>query len=160
MQRKLRVIAVGGTFDELHNGHKGVLMKAFEMGEHVVIGVSSDEFVKSMNKPHATASYEERTRELRSYLKDSGLLERAEIIPTNDAYGGLILAKNPIEGLVVSRETEPTAIKINQKRGEIGLPLLEIVVVDMVPSENHIAISTTRIKEGEIDHEGRLLKRK
>jgi pantetheine-phosphate adenylyltransferase len=160
MQRKLRIIAVGGTFDELHNGHKAVLMKAFDMGEHVVIGVSSDEFVKRMNKPHATASYEERTGELRSYLKDSGLLERAEIIPINDACGGLILAKNPIEGLVVSRETEPTATKINQKRGEIGLPPLEIVVVDMVPSENHVAISTTRIREGEIDHDGRLLKRK
>ncbi|RLI19385.1 phosphopantetheine adenylyltransferase, partial [Candidatus Bathyarchaeota archaeon] len=32
------------------------------------------------------------------------------------------------------------------------------VVIDMVPAENHIPISTTRIRRGEIDREGNLLK--
>jgi pantetheine-phosphate adenylyltransferase len=62
--------------------------------------------------------------------------------------------------LVVSKETEPTARSINEKRKEKGLPQLEIIIIDMVPSENHSAISTTRIRKGEIDREGHLLKQK
>jgi pantetheine-phosphate adenylyltransferase len=158
MQKKFRTVGVGGTFDELHKGHRALLTKAFDIGKHVMIGVSSDEFVKKMNKPHQTASYEERTRELRNFLKDHGMVQRAEIIPISDACGGVLLPKNPIEALVVSRETEPTALKINEKRQEIGLTPLQIIVINMIPSENHSPISTTRIRHGEIDREGRLLK--
>jgi len=158
MLRKFRTVGVGGTFDELHKGHRMLLLKAFDIGEHVLIGVSSDDFVKRMNKPHATATYEERTRELRDFLREQGMLQRTEIIPINDAYGGVLLSKDFIEALVVSKETEPTALKINEKRKEIGIDMLEIVVIGLVPSENHGAISTTRIRTGEIDREGHLLK--
>jgi pantetheine-phosphate adenylyltransferase len=52
MKAKFKVAAVGGTFDELHKGHRALLMKAFEVGEKVLIGLCLDEFVKSMRKPH------------------------------------------------------------------------------------------------------------
>jgi len=160
MQKKFRTVGVGGTFDELHKGHRTLLIKAFDIGEHVLIGISSDEFVEKMHKPHATASYEQRTRELRDFLREHDILQRAEIIPINDAYGGVLLSKDLIEALVVSKETEPTALKVNEKRKKIGIDPLEIVVIDMVPSENHRAISTTRIHTGEIDREGHLLKQR
>jgi pantetheine-phosphate adenylyltransferase len=160
MAKKFRTVGLGGTFDELHKGHRALLIKAFDTGERVIIGVSSDEFVKKMNKLHQTARYEQRTRELRDFLKDHEVLQRAEIIPIDDTYGGVLLSKDPIEALVVSRETEPVALKINEKRKEVGIGPLEIVVIDMVPSQNHKAISTTRIRAGEIDREGHALKRK
>ena len=160
MQRKFKIVGVGGTFDELHKGHRALLTKAFGVGERVMIGVSSDEFVKRMGKPHATASYSQRVKELKNLLYHSGLLRRAEIMSIDDPAGGVLLSKGPIEALVVSKETELTAAKINERRKEIGLAPLEIVVISMVPSENHSAISTTRIRKGEIDREGRLLKAK
>jgi pantetheine-phosphate adenylyltransferase len=159
MPRKFRTVGVGGTFDELHKGHRALLAKAFEVGEHVIIGMSTDEFVRMMGKPHLTASYTQRLRELKSFLEERRLLRRAEIIPITDAYGGVLLSNGPIEALIVSRETEPTAVKINEKRREIGLTPLQIIVIDMIPSENHSPISTTRIRRGEIDREGHLLKR-
>jgi pantetheine-phosphate adenylyltransferase len=159
MPRKSRTVGVGGTFDELHKGHRALLVKAFEVGDHVVIGMSTDEFARTMGKPHLTASYRQRLRDLKNFLGEHGLLQRAEIIPISDAYGGVLLSKGPIEALIVSRETEPTAVKINEKRQETGLTPLQIVVIDMIPSENHSPISTTRIRRGEIDREGRLLKR-
>jgi pantetheine-phosphate adenylyltransferase len=58
----------------------------------------------------------------------------------------------------VSEETKPVALKINEKRRESGLPPLEIVTVVMVPSENCTPISTTKIRSGEIDREGHLLR--
>jgi pantetheine-phosphate adenylyltransferase len=160
MQKKFRTVGLGGTFDELHKGHRALLIKAFDIGERVMIGVSSDEFAKKMNKPHRTATYEQRTRELRDFLKDQGMLQKAEIIPIDDAYGGVLLSKDPIEALVVSKDTKPVALRINEKRKEIGINPLEIIVIDMVPSENQKPISTTRIRKGEIDREGHVLKKK
>ncbi len=154
--KKFRKVAVGGTFDEFHRGHKVLLMKAFEIGKHVLIGLCSDEFVKKMGKPHETAPYGERLKELCSFLKSLGLSDIAEIVPLNDPYGNT-LADRCIEALVVSEETEKTAIKINQKRVEAQLPPLEIITIRMVPAENCKPISTTRIREGEIDREGHLL---
>jgi pantetheine-phosphate adenylyltransferase len=70
------------------------------------------------------------------------------------------LSEGCVEALVVSRETEPMAHRINQERARRGLKPLEIVVIEMVPSENHAPISTTRIRKGEIDREGKLIKRR
>ncbi len=154
---ELRKVAVGGTFDELHRGHRVLLMKAFEIGDHVVIGLCSDQFVKKLAKPHLTASYEERLEELNRFLSNLGVSERSEVIPLNEPYGPTSTDET-IEGLVVSQETESTAIKINEQRRKFGLPLLKIVTVNMVPSENCKPISTTRIRRGEMDREGHLLK--
>jgi pantetheine-phosphate adenylyltransferase len=155
--KKFKKVAVGGTFDELHRGHKVLIDKAFEIGDKVVIGLSSDEFVSKMGKPHETASYNERCKELEAFLEASGLAEIAEIVPLNDPYGLTISGKG-LEALVVSKETQKTADKINEKRQKAGLLPLEIVAVNMVPAENNAPISTTRIRSGEIDRNGRMLK--
>jgi pantetheine-phosphate adenylyltransferase len=155
--KKFRKVAVGGTFDEFHRGHKVLLMKAFEIGEHVLIGLCTDEFVEKMGKPHITAPYEERLKELRAFLKALELSDKAEIVPLNDPYGNT-LTDTCIEALVVSEETEKTAIKINQKRIDAQLPPLTIVTISMVPAENYKPISTTRIRKGEMDREGHMLR--
>jgi len=155
--REFRKVAVGGTFDELHRGHKVLITKAFEIGDRVLIGLCSDEFVKKLGKPHVTASYAERLKELKTFLVNLNVSERAEIILLNDPYGPTVTDRC-IEGLVVSQETEATASRINEQRRKAGLPLLKILTVNMVPSENCGPISTTRIRKGEMDHEGRLTK--
>lgn len=155
--RNFSKVAVGGTFDELHRGHKKLLSKAFEIGEKVVIGLSSDDFVAKMGKPHITASYADRFKELDVFLQQQGWTDRAEIVPLNDSYGLTISGKG-LEALVVSKETEATASKINEIRAKYTLPPLKIIAVDMVPAENCLPISTTRIRGGEIDRNGRLLK--
>jgi pantetheine-phosphate adenylyltransferase len=155
--KKYEKVAVGGTFDKLHRGHKALLSKAFEIGEKVVIGLSSDEFVSKMGKPHKTALYAERQKELQTFLEKNGLAERAEIVPLKDPYGLTISGKG-LDALVVSKETESITDKINMIRVEAGLSLLKIVSISMVPAENSNPISTTRIRSGEIDRNGHLLR--
>jgi len=155
--KKYEKVAVGGTFDTLHRGHKALLSKAFEIGEKVVIGLSSDEFASKMCKPHKTAAYAERLKELKTFLKKRGLGNRAEIVPLNDPYGLTVSGKS-LDALIVSKETELTANKINKVRVEAGLPPLKIISISMVPAENCTPISTTRILIGEIDRNGHLLK--
>jgi pantetheine-phosphate adenylyltransferase len=159
MPMKLRVVAVGGTFDEFHKGHETLLLKAFEAGRRVKIGLCSENLVKRLNKPHVTAPYDQRLKELTAFLLRNGLLERAEISSIDDPFG-VTLTDRSLEGIVVSRETESTALLINRKRRELGLPPLAIVVINMVPSNNHIPVSTTRIRCGEIDREGHVLRKR
>jgi pantetheine-phosphate adenylyltransferase len=154
--KKYEKVAVGGTFDKLHRGHKALLSKAFEIGEKVVIGLSSDEFVAKMGKPHITATYNERLKELESFLEKNGLARRAEISPLKDSYG-LTIAGKGLNALVVSKETESITGKINKLRVEAGFPPLKIVSISMVPAENCNPISTTRIRSGEIDRNGHVL---
>ena len=155
---QFRKVAVGGTFDELHRGHKILLMKAFEIGARVLIGLCSDEFVKKLGKPHKTAPYTERLKELETFLANLCVLEKSEIIPLNDPFGPTVTDKC-IEALVVSEETATIATKINEQRKKVGLMLLEIFSINMVPSENCGPISTTRILKGEMDREGHLTKK-
>jgi pantetheine-phosphate adenylyltransferase len=154
---KFKTVAVGGTFDKLHKGHEALLSKAFEVGEQVLIGLSSDDFVKTMRKPHPTAPYAQRAPELRAFLRKKHFLERSKIIPLKDVYGPA-LTSDTLEALVVTKETEMTAFEINKRRKEAGMSPLHIIVIGLISSEDDLPISTSRIRSGKIDRYGRLLK--
>jgi len=156
VNKKFETVAVGGTFDEFHKGHQALLKKAFEVGNRVLIGLCSDDFVKKLRKPHNIASYEKRLEELKRFLRKRGVLERAEIFPLNDLYG-VTVVRNRIDAIVVSKETEPRAHEINEKRKAKGMPPLKVAVIDMILAEDYFPISSTRIWLGEIDREGHLL---
>jgi pantetheine-phosphate adenylyltransferase len=131
--KKYRKVAVGGTFDQLHSGHKALLGRAFESGDKVVIGLTSDNFVAKLKKQHKTASYQDRQRDLQAYLAEQGWLGRAEIVPLEDSFG-LTLKARGLEAIVVSEETEPVAEAINKERLSGGHKPLVIVTVCMVPA--------------------------
>ena len=69
MDKMFETVAVGGTFDVLHRGHRKLIMKAFEIGNHVLIGLCSDAFLKKLMKPHGIAPYAQRLEELKNFLK-------------------------------------------------------------------------------------------
>lgn len=156
--QKFNTVAVGGTFDEFHRGHRTLILKAFEVGERVLIGLCTDEFARKLRKNHEIAPYEARLNDLKSLLERKGFLERAQILPLNDPFGPTV-SDSEIQAIVVSRETEPRAYEINEIRKKKGLPPLGVVTIEMVPSEDFIPISSTRIHLREIDREGRLLRK-
>ena len=61
------------------------------------------------------------------------------------------------DAIVVTEETEPTAIEINEIRKKKSMKPLDIVVVSFVLADDNIPISSTRIRNGEIDKKGNLL---
>ncbi|UCE28923.1 MAG: pantetheine-phosphate adenylyltransferase [Candidatus Bathyarchaeota archaeon] len=157
MKKRFKNVAVGGTFDELHKGHRALIIKAFEVGQQVSVGLSVDELVQKMRKPHKVATYDVRLEELKNFLRRRGLLERAEFVPLYDRFG-ITLSSNELDALVVSQETESVALEINKKRRAKGLHSLNIILISMIPAEDHVPISTGRIRSLEIDREGKLLK--
>ncbi|MDH5686858.1 MAG: phosphopantetheine adenylyltransferase [Candidatus Bathyarchaeota archaeon] len=159
MEKKFKTVAVGGTFEEFHRGHRALILKAFEVGDRVLIGLSTDEFAEKLRKNHDIEPYEERLRELTVFLERNGLRRRAEILPLEDPYG-VTVTNGEIEAIIVSRETEPRAHRINEIRVKKGLRPLKVVAINMVPAEDHVTISSTRIRIGEIDREGRLVSKR
>jgi pantetheine-phosphate adenylyltransferase len=62
-----------------------------------------------------------------------------------------------LDALVVSEETRHKGDILNKLRKEKNLPSVRIVTVPMALAEDGSRISTTRIKNSEIDIEGKLL---
>jgi inosine/xanthosine triphosphatase len=61
-----------------------------------------------------------------------------------------------LDALIASEETRETAREINRIREESGLTPLEIHLVPLVMAEDSCPISSTRIRNGEIDSDGKL----
>ncbi len=153
---KYSTVATGGTFDHIHRGHAALLSKSFELGDNVVIGVTSDAFAsregKSPDQP-----YQDRVQALRSLIR-SEFPGRKYVIAKLEDYFGPGIASPAVEAIVVSRETAARVPIANALRGKKGYPPLKVEVVDYVLARDDKPISSTRIRDGEIDPEGRLLK--
>ncbi len=150
--------AIGGTFDRLHKGHKTLLRRAFELGKKVLIGLTTQEMITHKPDWKNIASYDERKYELEKWLDSEGYSERYAIRPLHDKFGPAI-SMSELQLIVVSEETCPVAKEINEIRKEQGLALLHIAVLTMVMAEDHTTISSTRIRAGIIDEEGRVIYR-
>ncbi|MDD5615300.1 MAG: phosphopantetheine adenylyltransferase [Candidatus Methanoperedens sp.] len=146
-------IAVGGTFDPLHKGHKALLAKAAELsrGGELLVGLTSSEMVK--NKSHDVADYRQRFEDVSDFIRSQGI--EPIIVRLEDPYGPTI--HENFDHIVVSPETYPVALKINSIRRKNGLEPLKIVLVDYVLADDGLPISSTRIKKGEIDARGCVL---
>jgi pantetheine-phosphate adenylyltransferase len=154
---KYKTVATGGTFDHIHTGHMALLEKSFGSGDNVVIGVTSDEFARKEGK-NPDQSYEDRVRGLREVIGEK-FPGRPYFIAKLDDYFGPGIASPEVEAIVVSRETAKRVSIANALREAKGFPPLEVVVVDFVLAEDSRPISSTRIRLGEIDSAGRLVKR-
>jgi pantetheine-phosphate adenylyltransferase len=156
MKKRFKTVAVGGTFDEFHKGHRVLLETAFEVGKKVIIGLVTDDFAQMMKKPHEIAPFAVRLEELKAFLRRHNWLDQGEIVPLYDLYGPAANSTS-IEAIVVSQETLPGAHRINKKRQINSLPALKIITINMVLAENRNPISTTGIRRLEMDREGHLI---
>lgn len=152
--KRFRLVGLGGTFDILHEGHKGLLRRALSVGLKVQIGLSSDRLVEQMKKNHDINRYDVRAKNLRQFLHDEEALERSEVIPIDDQYGTATTSID-LEALIVSRESLPGGERINEIRRQNGLPPLELIVVEMVLAEDGKPISARRIRSGVISATGK-----
>ncbi|MDO5825033.1 MAG: phosphopantetheine adenylyltransferase [Methanosphaera sp.] len=147
--KRYNKVAVGGTFDKFHKGHETLVRTAFEVADNVLIGITSDDFVKG--KKHDIEPCSLRIKRLRK------LVEKYDVdYEINDVYGTAD-TDSSLDAIVVSHETEATALEINNIRVKNGLNPLDIIVIEWVLAADGVPISSTRIRKGEIDKKGNIL---
>ena len=153
------LVAIGGTFDEIHAGHRELLIRAFSLGRSVLIGVSSDNFAAATKgKNRLRHRFETRVESLVQFIHDEFGDVNFEIKELNDDFGPTSLDRN-LQALVVSEETEPKGHEINRIRSSKGFDPLVIVTVTMLKAEDGRPLSSSRIRIGEIDRNGRVLEK-
>ena len=148
------LVAMGGTFDIIHKGHLALLSSAFKISHKVIIGLTSDEFAAKKGKT-PNNDYKKRFENLTSLIIKEFQNHSFQISKLDDDFGPAVLEKG-VEALVVSGETSNQGNILNELREKKKLPPVQIITVSMILAKDGERISTTRIKNSEIDTEGNL----
>ncbi|ERH10075.1 MAG: cytidyltransferase-related domain protein [halophilic archaeon J07HX64] len=149
-------VALGGTFDPVHDGHRALFERAFELG-NVTVGLTSDELApRTRAEDRPVRPYQVRQTELTGELEqfaeeyDCEFTVRKLESPTG-------IATEPVfDVLVVSPETKTGGKRINELRRKQGNEPLQLAVVEHVYAEDDELLSSTRIVRGEVDEHGTL----
>ena len=153
--KKFNLVAMGGTFDFIHKGHLTLLSEAFAISDKVIIGLTGDEMALKKGKKLENP-YSQRLETLVKLIENNFSDSSFQISKLDNDFGPAVLEKE-VQALIVSDETSFQGDVLNKLRKEKDLPPVEVIVVPMVLAKDGLRISTTRIKNQEIDSEGNLL---
>ncbi|HKL28226.1 MAG TPA: phosphopantetheine adenylyltransferase [Natrialbaceae archaeon] len=150
-------VALGGTFDPIHDGHRALFERAFQLGD-VTVGLTSDDLApKTRNVDRYVRPWDERRANLEAELQPlAERYDRAFAVRSLEEPTG-IATEPDFRYLVVSPETVSGARKVNEIRVERGLDPVQVEIVPHVRADDGDIISSTRMAAGEIDEHGRLL---
>ena len=144
---KLERCLVGGTFDRFHDGHKELLLTALEVAELVEVWITND--VMSASKSPFLQSFEDRRESILAWAD-----ERITTHELEDNWGPAPVRKD-CDSIICTPETLSNCQSINEIRLTNGLLPLEIIEVSHTLDETGGIISSTRIRAGLIDRNGK-----
>lgn len=146
-----KLIICGGTFDRLHDGHKAFLRFAFSKGEKVIIGLTSDAYIRMFKPGQNILPFEERKKILEDFLHQEGFLQRATIVAIDSKFDQTKIRDSQSKALLVTTETEQSGIEINAERKQHGLPAVPLLVFPLVKNEKGEKISSSTIRKQHMD---------
>ena len=149
------IVATGGTFDILHKGHYMLLLKAFEVGRQIIIGVSSDSYA-TRNHKKIVNNYNIRLEKLKKFIDENFKKSNYSVYQLDDFYGPTVLTRD-VQAIITTESSLENCVKINSLRESKGMTPLEIIIVPLVEDKDGKVISSTRIHDGEIDIDGNKL---
>lgn len=125
----MKKVITYGTFDLLHYGHINILKRARELGDYLVVAISTDEFNKLKNKK-SYFSYEERK------LMVEAIRYVDEVIPENTWEQKIEdVKKNNIDVFVMGDDWEGKFDFLKDYCEVIYLPRTEGISTTQIKSE-------------------------
>ena len=157
-------VAVGGTFDHLHSGHKLMLSLAALLGHGhgqgaLLCGVTAGDAMLARKSHRARLQpLAVRMARVRDFLRLFGA-PRAVLVPLRDPFGPAA-SDRALQALVVSPETLPGGLSrtllpsiphaltavVNATRVAAGLPALRIIQVDLIMAHDATKLSSTFVR--------------
>jgi uncharacterized protein (UPF0218 family)/phosphopantetheine adenylyltransferase len=140
------------------------------LGKKIIIGLTSDEYVKNSKLPtslelrgasknqgsNTIENFEIRKINLEKFLLEEKAQDRVEILKIDDLFGSTLSKDLLIDAIVVSEESKKGADIINRKRRELGMGFLKVLIAPFVKAEDGGIISSARIRNGEINRNGKI----
>lgn len=162
-------VAVGGTWDGVHYGHRKLLTLAISSvlptNGKLLIGITTDEMLQQKKFASLIPKIKERIKSVRSFVDDlaPGMKNRIKIVPIRDAYGPPGSApdsdvykgiENDFDALVLSHETLPTGAKLNQYRCDnLGLKPLKLLCTRRTEAHGMSSTTLRRIRSQQSNRE-------
>ena len=147
--------ALGGTFDIIHDGHLILIQNAISISEKIIIGLTSDSFIMKNGKT-ITNKFEQRFETLEKIIHEKFPDCSFEIAKLDDEFGPAVI-EGEVDALVVSDETSQKGAILNALRKKRNLVPVEIIIVPMKLASDGDRISSSRIRNSEIDSSGNVL---
>ena len=151
---EFNLVALGGTFDIVHIGHIALLEKGFSISKKIIIGLTSDQFAKRKGKT-LVHDFQKRVSILESVIREKFPDSEFEIAKLENDFGPAVI-EGAVEALVVSDETSSKGELLNKLRLEKNNSPVIIISVPMILAKDGKRISTTRIRNSEIDAQGNI----
>lgn len=143
---------VGGTFDHLHAGHLRLFSAALSECDQLEVWLTSDTL--AAHKSRLIQSAETRRNAILDWA-DENASDRVSVHPLEDAVGPAE-SRRDATAIVCTSETVAACEAINSSRVEAGLAPLSIIEVEHLTDPSGHALSSSRIRAGEVDREGHL----
>ncbi len=123
---------IGGTFDQLHNGHRVLLGASAAVCSHsLTVGITSDAMIAHSSKSmkELVQSFADRRSAVAEFLHLCNPQLQQVLEAIDDAFGPSTVDPR-LQVIVVSEETASGGNAVNAKRAEKQLSVLKVVQID------------------------------
>src|SRR6266576_3756195 len=99
---KYKLVVGGGTFDHLHKGHEAFLRAMLSVGDHILLGITSDEYLRHKQASDSIQFYDERKQAVRTFFQNESAEDRISIAPIDSMFYPQGWEALPIEAIIAT----------------------------------------------------------